>query len=108
MNQDDKVECIEVSREWNNVPRSTGDLGKFEYNNLTATDGTDISSRSKHRKYMKENNLSLTTDFKDTWAQGQTKREALRRGEISKDASQQLKADLGRAWHQIQESKRGR
>ena len=41
---------------------------------LRATDGTDISSRTKRAKYMKENNLAMADDFKETWAQFQSQR----------------------------------
>lgn len=35
----------------------------------------DISSRSKHRQYMKENGLALMDDFKETWASAAQERE---------------------------------
>lgn len=37
------------------------------YDGLQASDGTDISSRSKHREYMKRNNLTTIDDFTETW-----------------------------------------
>lgn len=45
------------------------------YDGVKATDGTDISTRAKHREYMKRNNLTTTDDFKQTWAQAQKARE---------------------------------
>lgn len=45
------------------------------YDGMRATDGSDISSRRKHREYMKRNNLTTTDDFKDTWAKAQQERE---------------------------------
>lgn len=48
------------------------------YDGMRATDGSDISSRRKHREYMKRNNLTTTDDFKDTWAKAQQEREAYR------------------------------
>jgi putative FmdB family regulatory protein len=44
------------------------------YDGLRASDGSDISTRSKHRRYMKENNLTTIDDFSGTW-----KREAQER-----------------------------
>jgi hypothetical protein len=41
---------------------------------LRASDGTDISSRTKRTKYMKQNNLAYADDFKETWAQAQSQR----------------------------------
>ena len=67
---------------------------------LRATDGTDISSRTKRTKYMKENNLAYADDFKETWAQAQSQRarhfldgsddKKARRDEISKVVYQNL------------------
>jgi hypothetical protein len=34
---------------------------------MQATDGTDISSRAKHREYMRRNNLTTAGDFTDHW-----------------------------------------
>lgn len=36
------------------------------YRGLRATDGADISTRAKHRAYMKENNLTTIDDFTET------------------------------------------
>lgn len=46
------------------------------YDGVKATDGTDISTRAKHREYMKRNNLTTVDDFKSTWAQAQKQRES--------------------------------
>ena len=45
------------------------------YDGVQATDGTDISSRKKHREYMKANGLATADDFKETWAKTQQERE---------------------------------
>ena len=42
--------------------------GDRHYENMQATDGTDISSRSKHRAYMKANGLTTADDFSKTWS----------------------------------------
>jgi hypothetical protein len=55
--------------------------GDRHYDGLRAPDGTDISSRTKHREYMKANNLTLTSDFSETWRSKQKEREAFRKGE---------------------------
>jgi hypothetical protein len=51
------------------------------YEGLRASDGTDISSRAKHRAYMKEHNLTTIDDFKDTWKRHEKQRAALLAGE---------------------------
>ena len=55
--------------------------GDRHYDGLQATDGTDISTRTKHRQYMKENGLTMMDDFKQTWADAAKEREKIRRGE---------------------------
>ena len=57
--------------------------GDRHYDGLVATDGTNISTRSKHREYMKQNNLALDSDFSNTWKEAQKKREALRTGNFN-------------------------
>jgi hypothetical protein len=68
---------VEVTDDY--VPDSrAGDAALWNdrsYDGLRATDGTDISSRSKQREYMKVNNLTTVDDFKDTWAKAKTARE---------------------------------
>lgn len=46
------------------------------FDGLRATDGTDISSRTKWETYMRANNLSLTNDWRETWAKAAKEREA--------------------------------
>lgn len=67
------------------------------YDGGKATDGTDISTRAKHRDYMKRNNLTTIDDFKDTWAQAQKKREDFytRGGSFKRQ-------DIERAIYQVQ------
>lgn len=48
--------------------------GDRHYDGMRATDGTDISSRSKHREYMRANDLTTVDDYTNTWAQAETKR----------------------------------
>lgn len=55
--------------------------GDRHYDGLRAPDGTDISTRTKHREYMKANNLTLTDDFKGTWNKQLKDRVAARTGE---------------------------
>ena len=48
--------------------------GDRHYDGLRATDGTDISSRSKHRQYMRDNNLTTADDYTQTWAKAEAQR----------------------------------
>jgi len=71
--------------------------GDSSYDGMRATDGTDISTRSKHREYMRANNLTTMDDYKDTWAKSQAQREHYRQhgGTFSR-------RDVERAIHQLQ------
>lgn len=78
--QDRKTgELIEVTADHQSELRTdSGALwGDRSYDGMKATDGTDISSRTKHREYMKANGLTTVDDYKDTWSQNQAKRERL-------------------------------
>lgn len=92
-------ELIEITDA--NEPQRRNDAGVLwgdrHYEGLKATDGTDISSRSKHREYMKANGLAMADDFKNTWAQAQEQRDAYhqRGGSFSR-------SDVERAIHQLQ------
>ena len=73
------------------------------YDGLKAPDGTDISSRTKHRAYMQSRGLTTIDDFKDTWANAEKARDAYRTqgigGAVSRD-------DIGRAIHQLENRRR--
>ena len=74
--------------------------GDRHYEGLRATDGTDISSRTKHRQYMKNNNLTTMDDFTNSWAKAKEQRERLytQGGSFSR-------SDIERAIHQVQSRK---
>ena len=98
--QDRKTgELIEVTADYQPELRTdSGALwGDRSYDGLRATDGTDISSRTKHREYMKANNVTTMDDFKDTWAKAQAQRERLftQGGTFRRE-------DVARAIHQLQ------
>lgn len=73
---DETKQVEEVSPDWTDTPRRAPvPTEQIVFGNLTATDGTDISSRKKHREYMKSNGLALTGDFKETWERAAKERE---------------------------------
>jgi hypothetical protein len=53
------------------------------FDNLQATDGTDISSRTKWERYQKENGLTVASDWTQTWESAAKQREALFKGEAN-------------------------
>lgn len=92
-------ELIEVILDCSpNMRADAGALwGDRHYDGLQASDGTDISSRSKQRDYMKLNNLTTADDFKTTWADAREKRERL-----FKEGGTFSKRDIERAITQLQ------
>lgn len=71
-------ELIEVTEDYSAPARADSALwGDRNYEGMVAPDGTDISSRTKHREYMKANSLATADDFKETWAKAQERRERL-------------------------------
>lgn len=49
--------------------------GDRHYDGMRATDGADISSRKKHRDYMRKMGLTTADDFKSDWAKAKRERE---------------------------------
>jgi hypothetical protein len=65
--------------------------GDRHYDGMRAPDGTDISTRSKHRAYMKANNLTTMDDYSHTWKKAAQERAALRNGTFQ---DKELRQDL--------------
>lgn len=57
--------------------------GDRHYAGLRAPDGTDISSRTKHREYMKSKGLTTADDFTGVWKKAEGERELFRKAEHS-------------------------
>lgn len=96
-------EPIEVGQDYCPAVSSTGDLGKFEYDNLRATDGTDISSRTKRRHYMQAHGLADPRDFRETGAKAQAQREAFY---TARTDTRELTDTVGRIAHQLRSTPR--
>lgn len=93
---DGELKLVEIGSDWTDAPRSTGDLGKFEYSNARAPDGADISSASKLKRYLKETGQTLASDYTGEWAQKQKQREAYYRGEKPEAQRRESSLRLGR------------
>jgi hypothetical protein len=52
--------------------------GDRSYEGMRAPDGSDISSRSKHREYMRLNNLATADDYTQSWAKAEQQRNEYR------------------------------
>ncbi len=72
-------ELVEVTADY--IPQMRADSGALwgdrHYDGVQAPDGSDISTRTKHRDYMKRTGLTTADDFQGTWAQAKAQRERL-------------------------------
>lgn len=66
------------------------------YDGMQATDGTDISTRSRHREYMKRHGLTTADDFSSSW---ERQREA--REKYYQQGGSFRKEDIHQAIHQL-------
>ena len=98
---------VEVDLEWRQPDAGPSRRSEAEvYGNLTpATDGTDISSRTKHREYMKANNLTLAEDYTQSWEKARRERESHYLG-TSAGERRAIADDVGRALYETR--RRGR
>ncbi|CAB4136651.1 hypothetical protein UFOVP312_36 [uncultured Caudovirales phage] len=92
-------ELIEVTEDYQPAVRTdSGALwGDRSYDGMRAPDGTDISTRTKHRDYMKAAGVTTMDDFKDSWAKAKESRER-----YYTEGGSFKRADIERAIHQLQ------
>ena len=85
------IDCCgqRMHRHFGSAP-GLGMVGESHYEGLRASDGTDISTRAKHRAYMKANNLTTIDDFRDTWKKNERERELRLQG-IDRERATDLK-----------------
>ena len=95
-------ELVEVSDDFVAPSRHTADGTLWNdrgYEGMRASDGADISSRSKHREYMKSRGLTTMDDYKGEWAKAQKRRDQYRaegkHGAVTKH-------DIAKAIHQLE------
>jgi len=71
-------EAIEVTADYSPQARDAANfvVGDSHYDGLRSPRGdqADISTRTKHREYMKRHGLATADDFKETWAKAAEKR----------------------------------
>lgn len=91
-------ELIEVTDDFVAPSRADSALwGDRHYEGMVADDGTDISSRTKHREYMKAKGLTTVDDFKESWAKAKEARER-----YYTEGGSFKRADIERAIHILQ------
>lgn len=85
-------------------PADTGDrlMSDRLYDKLPpAADGSHINTRTRHRQYMKRNNLTTIDDYQGTWEKAREKREAFYKGD-DRQMRQERAMDVARAVEQQQ------
>ena len=92
-------ELVEVTDDYQSPMRTdSGALwGDSSYDGMRAPDGTDISTRTKHREYMKAKGLTTMDDFTDSWAKAKESRER-----YYTEGGSFKRADIERAIHYLQ------
>lgn len=70
--------------------------GDRMYTGLRTLDGVDVSTRTKHRAYMKERGLTTADDYRDEWKRAAQERERIREG-----TDPTRRADVERAFAQV-------
>ena len=92
-------DLIEITDDY--LPEVRADSGALwgdrSYDGMRAPDGTDISTRTKHREYMKATGLTTMDDFKDSWAKAKAERER-----YYTEGGSFKRADIERAIYQLQ------
>lgn len=93
------LELVEITDDYQAPVRTdAGALwGDRSYDGLRAPDGTDISSRTKHREYMKATGLTTADDYKETWAKAQESRQR-----YYQQGGSFSRSDVERAIYQLQ------
>jgi hypothetical protein len=87
---------VEVDLESNGTSRQSADgalWGDRAYDGMRTTDGVDISSRTKHREYMKRHGLTTFDDYKGEFARQQARRDEYHAGK----SGTVNRADIARA-----------
>lgn len=98
---------VEVSPEFVGQRRSEGRKSEEEvYGHITATDGTDLSTKRRHREYMQTHNLTIADDFRQTWDSAAKEMKSAQTPGSGYDARAR-REDLGRAMHELRSRRRG-
>lgn len=99
---------VEVTPDYVGERRDNGLKSEEEvYGHLQATDGTDLSTRRRHKDYMRDKGLTVADDFKQTWEKsGAEMRKAATPGAGWDQRAR--REDLGRALHEVRSRGRKR
>lgn len=97
----DAGQVVAIDSDWTDTEsRAQTPTEGIVYGNAQATDGADLSSRRKHRDYMKANGLSMAGDFKEHWQKKAKEREEVLSGRAG---SKERREILGRTLHEMRQ-----
>lgn len=98
---------VEVTSDYVGQRRDEGRRSEEEvYGHCQATDGTDLSTRTRHRAYMSERGLAMASDYEGGyWQKKQAEMAAIRTPGSGHD-SRERRETVGRLAYEM--SKRGR
>lgn len=100
------AEPVEITEDWKDESMQGGHASEEEvYGHTTATDGTDLSTRRRHREYMKRNGLTTADDFKETWRKADIDRATFY---TTGGDSKERRETIARTYHQLESRKRRR
>lgn len=92
------LELVEVTSDYSATRNDAKNRvhGDLHYDGLRAPDGTDISTRTKHREYMRATGLTTADDFSSSWSKAKEQRQNYmqRGGSVSRSDIQQAIAKL--------------
>lgn len=98
--------CVDIDAEWSDAEkRALTATEELVYGKTQGADGSDISSRSKHRAYMKQNGLALAGDFTEHWKKAEKERERVLSGQADSKAT---KETIGRELYRLDSKTRSR
>lgn len=94
-------EPIEVDLDWRDPGRETPHRSEEEvFGHVTATDGTDLSTRRRYNEYMKAKGLAHADDYKEHWAKKEQERAELFTGS-SRKQSKAIRESVERAFYKL-------
>lgn len=96
---------VELGADYVGQRRDEGRRSEEEiYGKTTAPDGTDLSTRKRHRDYMKSKGLAMTSDYTNSWAKAADERAKYFTGQHDSKA---IRETVEKAMYQVTNKRRG-
>lgn len=96
---------VRVGEDWTPADRQAPRRSEEEvYGRVAATDGTDLSTRRRHREYMKANGLAMHSDYTETWEKAKKQRDNIAAG--GKFDTERRREAVARAMYEVKNRRR--